>query len=541
VDTDPSREAAVAEVADVLAGKAIAGWARLVWRATLYAGGFQERLSVFDSAGVEADAGATAVAMGLVSDRHAREAATRLGVALRAADGAVWHAVELTVEPGRVEAVVNTVLTQSTGHLPPTYRVVVDAARRTQPEHGPDTGNPKAASGDPRRVVELAQEYCESYARLMGQPLELRPPATEEEIAAAEAELGVTFPADLRALYGLLDGEYNNYGLFGGPTFLALVDVVDQWKYFSAPDEDPPSSHDDHVGIEGHPHGTVRPVTWHPRWIPFGNGNDGNFFAVDLAPGPNGTVGQVIEFGVDYDDEPVTFVADSVTDLMADLLARMAAGELDVEPGEHFWVFPTNTQIETPDYSHRVTQESLSHWLATLSAPDAVQELFISDGDTVDLSPLAALPRLRILRLRDVAAVTGSRGLSACPLEQLTIIARQADLTDLNGHPALRFLTVRGVTEPALRLPATLPRIESLDVSASRVADLGVLTGYPTLRNLTLSGPQWTHLGDAQPPGLATAALTGTSSLHDAASWARRVAPATTGTHWEHSAALEPR
>ena len=527
---DP-REVAVAEVADVLTGLARAGWARLIWRATVSDGGFQERLSVYDAAGRAADAAVIAFRTGLVTDLGAREAVTRLGRALRAADGAGWHAVELTVEPGRVEAVVNTVLTQSTGHLPPTYRVVVDAARRAQPvEHGPDAGSPREPSGDPRRVVELAKEYCESYAQLMGRPLELRPPATEDEIAAAEAELGLAFPADLRALYGLLDGEYNSYGLFGGPTFLALVDVVSQWKYFCEPDEDPPSTHD--VGIEAHPPGTVRPVTWHPRWIPFGNRNDGNFFGVDLAPGPNGTVGQVIEFGVDYDDGPVTFVADSVTDLLADLVARMAAGEADVEPGEFFWVFPTATQIETPDHSHSVT--SLPDWLSTLSTPDAVQELYVRDMDTVDLSLLAALPRLRILHVRDVGAVTGGRGLSACPLEQLTITTRQADLTDLAGHPTLRILTVSGVTE--LQLPAPLPRLESLAVSASQVADLHVLAGYPTLRDLTLSGPQWTQLGDARPSGLATAALTGTSSLRDAAAWARRVAPATTGSHWEHSA-----
>ncbi len=91
----------------------------------------------------------------------------------------------------------------------------------------------------------------------------------------------------------------------------------------------------------------VRTVTWHPRWIPFAEHGDGNVFAVDLAPGPRGTAGQVIEFGGGQDETaPVPLVAGSVTDLSAELVDMLHAGDVDVEPGEHFWMFPSDAQGE---------------------------------------------------------------------------------------------------------------------------------------------------------------------------------------------------
>lgn len=432
-----SEPSPVVELADILARKAIDGWARLIWRATLYGGGtFEERLEVILESGAVADAATTAFRMGLVMDPRGRAVVDQLGAALAAVDGGDRHAVELTVEPGRVDAVVSTALTQSTGYLPPTYQVVVDASRMTRREPD-DAGETMVAEGDTRRAVELAELYDELYAEIMGERLGLRPPATENEIASAEAALGVMFPPDLRALYRMADGEDGNYGLFGGPTFLPLASVVERWQENSTPEDN-----HNHVTIEADPPGTIRAVSRHPRWIPFADHNDGNMFAVDLAPGPRGTAGQVIEYGSDHDDEPVSHVAGSVTDLLAELVAMLRAGDVDTVPGESFWIFPAYTKGETPDYSRRVTPGQ--DWIAALPDPGHVQELLIHDAGTVDLSPLAALPRLRILRVQDGVTVTGLDALRSCPLELLDITARQLDLT---GHPTLRILSVRGVED----------------------------------------------------------------------------------------------
>src|SRR5262245_20548225 len=59
--------------------------------------------------------------------------------------------------------------------------------------------------------------------------LEWAPPATEEEIAAAEAELGVRLPHDLRETYQLLNGDGDS-GIFQDHYLLPLHGVVRRWK-----------------------------------------------------------------------------------------------------------------------------------------------------------------------------------------------------------------------------------------------------------------------------------------------------------------------
>ncbi|WP_342662506.1 SMI1/KNR4 family protein [Deinococcus apachensis] len=51
--------------------------------------------------------------------------------------------------------------------------------------------------------------------------------------------------------------------------------------------------------MDSRPPGAVRPVTFSPAWFPFASDGGGNGLAVDLNPGPAGTLGQVITFGPD--------------------------------------------------------------------------------------------------------------------------------------------------------------------------------------------------------------------------------------------------
>ncbi|KAH3899072.1 related to Cell wall assembly regulator SMI1 [Saccharomycodes ludwigii] len=49
------------------------------------------------------------------------------------------------------------------------------------------------------------------------------------------------------------------------------------------------------------PPNTVQPVYAHPAWIPLVTDNAGNHIGIDLAPGPEGTYGQVLLFGREFD------------------------------------------------------------------------------------------------------------------------------------------------------------------------------------------------------------------------------------------------
>ncbi len=147
---------------------------------------------------------------------------------------------------------------------------------------------------------------------------QLNPPATKAAIMAVEAEIGFRLPDDLRELYLRADGQKSLYDpidpgagtivtpLFGGYEFVPLskalgdyrnwVDVIDEW------------------GDEGDPNEwiTLRagdaPVAceyFRRGWFPFAIDGGGNAYAVDLAPVPGGTYGQIILIGSDEDERQV--------------------------------------------------------------------------------------------------------------------------------------------------------------------------------------------------------------------------------------------
>ncbi|KAB2350372.1 SMI1/KNR4 family protein [Actinomadura rudentiformis] len=119
----------------------------------------------------------------------------------------------------------------------------------------------------------------------------LRPPASEEQIAAVEEAYGVVLHPDLKALLRLHDGTQSGSHPYGD--FLPLghrLSTVQRivWTrdtlvshyessrpYFDA--EEPVEAHAD-------------------QWVPFAEPNDGGFAFVDHRPGP--TYGQVYEFGM---------------------------------------------------------------------------------------------------------------------------------------------------------------------------------------------------------------------------------------------------
>ncbi|WP_342250397.1 SMI1/KNR4 family protein [Sphingomonas sp. OTU376] len=147
---------------------------------------------------------------------------------------------------------------------------------------------------------------------------QLNPPATRAAIMAVEAEIGFRLPDDLRELYLRADGQKRFHApidptpgtivtpLFGGYEFASLsralddyrtwVDVIDEWGDESDPNEwitlragDPP----------------VAREYFRRGWFPFAIDGGGNAYAVDLAPVPGGSHGQIIVIGSDEDERQV--------------------------------------------------------------------------------------------------------------------------------------------------------------------------------------------------------------------------------------------
>jgi cell wall assembly regulator SMI1 len=115
----------------------------------------------------------------------------------------------------------------------------------------------------------------------------LRPGATEEQIRAAERELDVRLPEDVRAAYRIHDGCEGGKFLFGW-VWLDLDCVVRYWRAFigrrvSERLASPPGVRSD------------RP---HPALVTLTTGGR-NHCCLNLAPGPGGEAGQIILWSPD--------------------------------------------------------------------------------------------------------------------------------------------------------------------------------------------------------------------------------------------------
>ena len=139
----------------------------------------------------------------------------------------------------------------------------------------------------------------EALAKRAGQTLALRPGASEAAIAAAEGAMSLSFPPDFRASLLLHDGQdggptaHDQEQLFpwmAGCSPLAPLDaIVQQWT------DEKPWFDDTEQPIELED-GRLYSSVFHPKRIPIAGTPfwDQDNTHLDLYPGPNGTVGQLI-------------------------------------------------------------------------------------------------------------------------------------------------------------------------------------------------------------------------------------------------------
>ncbi|MEU3574356.1 SMI1/KNR4 family protein [Kitasatospora sp. NPDC036755] len=377
-------------------------------------------------------------------------------------------------------------------------------------------------AGDPDLALARLRAYLTRRTDILGRAETLPPPVTEAALADAERRLGRPLPADLRALYLFADGSGDDAsGLFGNLDWIPLARLVAANADLREPVWTGWQNHWDAVVLDAAPPDTVRRCHEHPGWLPFATADDGNYLAVDMSPAPAGRPGQVIEIGRDHYDGPL-HVCDSVTSLLArylDLLDRdaYAVEEDDVD----FIDFLEGPRVPGSDAELR--SGGIPH-----DVPPDLQALLIhvnTPTGPMDLTPLAAAPHLRRLRLegRPVTDLTPVRDL---PVESLAVDLHGGDLAPLGGHRHLRSLDLSTTTATDLAPLRTAPNLHGLDLSRAAVRDLTVLAEFPRLRYLALTGSQWAVLlaGGQVPPSLAAARLAEPDTSHaEALSWAERI------------------
>lgn len=220
--------------------------------------------------------------------------------------------------------------------------------------------------------------------------------ATEEEIAAAEARLGVTLSEEIKVLYRVtrvyagddfdLDeadraGEAVGCELSGLEHLCSVDGAVRHTGWGLGAKR----------AVSSAPDAAVQSLAGSPGWIGFGS-NGGDEFAVDLTPGPAGHFGQVIL--VDHEQSlGAELVADSLTDFV---MGRMREERRDRRGDE----LPAVARVGTG------CLESIQ-----AAAHPALEVLTIGawDGTPFSLAPVTGLPRLRTL--------TAAPGTLADPLE----------------------------------------------------------------------------------------------------------------------------
>ncbi|MGG7568092.1 SMI1/KNR4 family protein [Rhodovulum sp. DZ06] len=82
-----------------------------------------------------------------------------------------------------------------------------------------------------------------------------------------------------------------------------------------------------------HPEGAIRDKYMHLKWLPLVHDGGGNYIGVDLDPGPNGTVGQVIVFGPGEDDHFV--IAPDWDGALDHFLGRIESDSGPIREGAH--------------------------------------------------------------------------------------------------------------------------------------------------------------------------------------------------------------
>lgn len=234
--------------------------------------------------------------------------------------------------------------------------------------------------------------------------------ATEAEIAAAEARLGVPLPEELKVLYrvarpwreGLApDDEAQERACEAVRCELFALDDLHVADASSRPS---PWAFAAKEAAVTPPDAAVQGLVGSPGWIAFGDNGGGDRLAVDLTPGPRGHTGQIIMLSHE-EDVGASLVADSLTDLVMGQDGEGRHGGDGDQP---------------PAVAH-VNIRSLTSIEAVAHPGLEVLSIGVWDAEPLSLAPVAGLPRLRTL-----AAYPGTL----------------ADPLEIGGLTALEFLEI---------------------------------------------------------------------------------------------------
>ncbi|WP_026414483.1 SMI1/KNR4 family protein [Actinomadura oligospora] len=306
-----------------------------------------------------------------------------------------WDAVELVRDSlGALEGVSFVVDIEPDGHT--TLRLIDTgaAADRAVGHAGPgELVFVEGAVPEPwRRLPEPSPDATPAPtadAELLERTLRERLPnaigATDEEIAAAEARLGVPLPEELKALYRVtrarfedLNGDYTAMGDHARAVRCELF-PLDGLYIADAASRPAPWQFAAGDAVVTLPDDAVQGLVGSPGWIAFGDNGGGDRYAIDLTPGSKGHLGQVILIGHE-ENIGGELIADSLTDRI-------------VHDRDSAWR-PSGERSRAVAY---VNHASLPGVEAAAHPDLEVLHLGVWEDEPLSLAPVFDCPRLRTL------------------------------------------------------------------------------------------------------------------------------------------------
>jgi|SRR5581483_608276 len=173
-----------------------------------------------------------------------------------------------------------------------------------------------------RRIDRWFETFAPAYAHTF------LPGVTDKELAEAEAILGVTLPADMKASYQIHNGVSTSNEIFlSGKDLSPLESLIELWKsQLDLSKRDPAWAQQAPIWVTEsgiYPPQPVQPVWWHQAWLPF-MGTSDNFWCLDLAPASLGQVGQILEW--DHEVGPWKVRFSSIEALLSTYADQLEAG-----------------------------------------------------------------------------------------------------------------------------------------------------------------------------------------------------------------------
>lgn len=143
-------------------------------------------------------------------------------------------------------------------------------------------------------------------------------PASEAAVRRIEYDFDRSLRPPLKQSLRVHDGSGRVIVFPWGFRMLSAAEIrywTDLWRRLL------PDCHEDERFASKH---AIQDSWWHPRWVPFTGNGEGMHHFVDLAPGPGGEVGQVIE--VSHVKGPLRVVAPSFARWLRSFVRDLEAG-----------------------------------------------------------------------------------------------------------------------------------------------------------------------------------------------------------------------